>query len=84
MKKKYSGVMPPLKNWIEGYFEILGKCIVDGDWWYTVQVDPIAATWVKQQPRSLWYDHLTPNHYKVVNTFDIHEKVYTLLALRWS
>jgi len=82
--KKYNGTLPPRKFSIDGNFEVQGRAVVDGDWWYTVQVAHIVQPWIWQQPRDLWYDHLSPNHYRVVSTFDIHEKIYTMLALRWS
>jgi len=80
----YTGVMPPRKAVIKNYFEVQDKAIVDGDWWYTVQVNPRVTTWIKEQPASMWYIHLTPNHYKVVDTFDMHEKLYSMMILRWS
>jgi len=83
-RRPYSGVMPPYKSIIKTMFEIRSSAIVDGDTWYTVQVNPRVNSWIKTQDTSLWYNHLTPNHYKVVDTYDIHEKLYTLLALRWS
>jgi hypothetical protein len=83
-RKPYSGVMPPQKAVIKSYFEIQDKSIVDGDQWYTVQVNPRVSPWIKEQNKEFWFNHLTPNHYKVLDTFDIHEKIYTMMALRWS
>ena len=81
---RHNAVMPPQKAVILGYFEVQDKVIVDGDWWYTVQVNPRVGPWIREQTPGLWYNHLTPNHYRVIDTFDLHEKIYTLLAMRWS
>ena len=81
---RYEGVMPPRKAVILRYFEIQDTAQVDGDTWYTVQVNPRVTPWIRQQSKELWYSHISPNHYKVVDTFDVHEKLYTMLALRWS
>ena len=79
-----ANVLPPRKSVIKGYFEVQDKVIVHGDWWYTVQVNPRVSPWIREQSEDLWYNHLTPSHYKVLDTFDIHEKLYTFLVLRWS
>jgi len=53
---KYNGVMP-LSSLLKGYFEVQDKVIVDGDWWYTVQVNRMS--WIKEQTSGLWYNHIT-------------------------
>jgi hypothetical protein len=80
----YNGVMPPSKAVIIGNFEVIDKAIVDGECWRTVQVIPRVSKWIKTQNTNLWYEHKTANHYKVLDTFDISEKFYTMLVLRWS
>jgi hypothetical protein len=80
----YKGVMPPYRSILKNNFEVCDNALVDGEQWYTVQVMPCVQEWVKQQEKNFWYEHFTANNYKVVNTFDMHERLYTMLALRWS
>lgn len=63
-------------------FEILDKAQVDGDIWYTVACTREVSSWVREQPKDLQYTHATQGW--VSNKFDIHEKLYTVMALRWS
>lgn len=65
-------------------FKIIDQTLVDDEQWYTVQVHPDIRLWVRQQPENMWQEHIDQRWYKVANTFDIHEKVYTMLAMRWS
>lgn len=81
--KKYQGVMPPYRNNVTN-FKIIDQAIVDNDQWYTVQVHPDIRSWMRLQPTELWHEHLDQRWYKVANTFDIHEKIYSMLAMRWS
>ena len=81
---RYDGVMPPRKAVIKGMIEIQDTAEVDGAIWYTVQVNPRVGTWIRQQNKDLWGDYIAANYYKMVDTFDVHEKLYSMLALRWS
>ena len=63
-------------------FEINAKAEVDGDTWYTVSCTKDISEWLRTQPKELRYEALA--HGWVLSQFDIHEKLYTLLALRWS
>lgn len=85
MKKhrKYNGVMPPYRKDVNK-FKIIDQAKVDDAQWYTVQVHPDIRSWMCYQPEELWHEHIDQRWYKVANTFDIHEKVYTMLAMRWS
>jgi len=63
-------------------FEINAKAEVDGDIWYTVSCNKEISEWLRTQPKELQYEALA--HGWVLSQFDIHEKLYTLLALKWS
>ena len=63
-------------------FEINAKAEVDGDTWYTVSCTKDISEWLRTQPKELRYEALA--HGWVLSQFDIHEKLYTLLALKWS
>lgn len=83
-RNPYSGVMPPQKSVIKNYFEVQDNAVVDGCQWYTIQVNPRVSPWIKEQNKELWFNHITPNHYKVLDTFDVHEKLFTMLAIKWT
>ena len=81
--KKYQGVMPPYST-REKSFRIIDSAVVDGRMWYTVQTRPPVSEWVRQQPNNQWYSHVGASGYKVIDAFDIEERLYNMLALRWS
>ena len=63
-------------------FEINAKAEVDGATWYTVSCTKEISAWVRSQPKEWQHEALA--HGWVLSQFDIHEKLYTLLSLRWS
>lgn len=70
-----AGNMIPFKKFEEG--------TVDGDIWYTVGCNPIVAEWVRTQPKEMWYEHIDNDWHIPLNKFDMHEKIYTMLGMRW-
>lgn len=81
--KKIKGVVPPYA-YMNTNFTIIGRATVDGEPWVTVQVHPDIRPWFRTQPQKMWYEHIDHNWYVVANTFDMHEKIYTMLLLRWA
>jgi hypothetical protein len=81
---KYDGVMPPHKSVIVGNYEKLDSILVDGKYWYKLQVVPRVRDWIKVQNKNLWYEHVTSNNYKVLDTFYVYETLYTQLILLWT
>lgn len=65
-------------------FKIQHHCQVDGLTWYTVSCTREVAKWIRSQDREIWYEHINGKWDVIHNTFDIHEKLYTLLALKWA
>jgi len=65
---------------------ILDQAEVDGETWYTVQCKPsIVSGWVQEQDSNLWHRHINENYWtKHFNVFDMHEKLYTMLILKWQ
>lgn len=83
-RRPYEGVMPPYKAVIIGNFEIRESALVDGEEWHTVQVTPRVTKWIHEQNTNMWYSHKTASKYKVLDTFDIHTKLYTIMAIKFS
>jgi len=67
-----------------GNFEITDQAPVDGETWYTVACVSVVCEWMREQPKELWHEHIDLRWIHYSNKFDIHEKLYTVLALRWS
>ncbi len=66
---------------------ILDQALVDGETWYTVQCKPsLVSGWVQQQDPGMWRRHeqIDKNWYVHFNVFDMHEKLYTMLILKWK
>ena len=64
--------------------KIHDQSIVDGKIWYTVGCYDDTSKWLRSQNRELWHEHVEHMWAGYHNTFDIDEKLYTMLALRWS
>jgi hypothetical protein len=66
-------------------FRIHDRGLVDDRTWYTVSCSHEASQWLKRQSRELWHEHIHNKwDVRINNMFDIDEKLYTMLALRWS
>jgi hypothetical protein len=60
---------------------VLDQAQVDENQWYTLEVDPAVATWIRQQCYEHWYEH-SSNRFRPI--MDVHEQLYTMLQLKWS
>lgn len=58
---------------------VLDQTTVDDNQWYTLDVDPAVAAWVRQQPQEHWYEHPGQIFRSIV---DVHEHLYTIMLLR--
>ena len=65
-------------------FQILSRAEVDDSVWYTVKCLPEVSAWMRQQPKELQYSHIDSRWVVYRDIFDIHEKLYTILALKWQ
>jgi len=66
---------------------ILDQADVDGETWYTVQCKPsYVSGWIQEQDPALWHrhEHIDLKWYVHFNVFDMHEKLYTMLMLKWK
>lgn len=60
------------------------EAIVDDSNWFTVKCNVEVAKWVRGQPIGMWYEHIDKNWTFHKNTFDMHEKIYTMLQLKYG
>jgi hypothetical protein len=71
---------PPIK--------VLNKAIVDGEQWYTISCLRDTSIWIREnyadQEDKTWFQNIDEKWQINFNVFDVHEKLYTLLVLRWS
>ena len=66
---------------------ILDSATVDGETWYTVQCKPsYVSGWLQEQDPTMWHrhEHIDKQWYMHFNVFDMHEKLYTMLILKWK
>jgi hypothetical protein len=64
---------------------ILDQALVDGETWYTVQCKPsLVSGWIQEQDANMWHNHIDQRWDMHFNVFDMHEKLYTMLILRWA
>lgn len=68
-------------------FVVLDTTKVDSQTWYTVRCTKEVGEWLRQTYKDrqddLWYEHIDKTWYFHRNKFDIHEKIYFLLSLKW-
>jgi hypothetical protein len=64
--------------------KIHDQSIVDGATWYSVSCYDDASRWLQSQDQELWHEHINTKWGVINHLFDIHEKLYTMLALKWS
>lgn len=63
-------------------FLISDQAQVDGETWYSVRCSEEVGTWLRSQHKELQRE--SQDQRWATCYFDIHEKLYTVLALRWS
>lgn len=68
--------------------EILARATVDGEQWYTVACKKEASIWFRETHKDvedkLWHCHIDDKWVAFSNRFDMHEKLYTLLAMKFA
>ena len=65
-------------------FQITDQAEVDGAIWYTVTCVREVSDWIRTQPEELQHSHIDQNWTIYHNKFDLHENLYSILALKWS
>jgi hypothetical protein len=64
-------------------YRYLSEATVDGEKWYTVTGQKPVCTWIRTQDNKLWHEHIDSNWNISYNTFDMHEKLYTMLGMKF-
>ena len=77
------GIITPWR-YKTNFFKIHDQSIVDGATWYTVSCYDDTSEWLRTQDQELWHEHINNKWGKINHLFDIHEKIYTMLALKFS
>jgi len=74
-----------LSQWIyKPRVKIHDQSTVDGATWYTVGCYDDTSEWLRSHDQELWHEHIEKMWAGYHNIFDIHEKLYTMMALKWS
>ena len=67
-------------------FKIESTTIVDNSTWYTISCSKEVAKWIREtyseSNDDKWYEHKSTRFPR--SLFDIHEKIYTILSLKWQ
>lgn len=66
------------------YYSTIDRAEVDGNNWFTVKCSNEISQWIKTQPKDMWHEHIDKDWYLYKNMFDIHEKIHTMLHLRYG
>ena len=65
-------------------YQNITHATVDDHEWYTVKCNKETAAWVRQQNKDMWYEHIDSNWTVYKNMFDLHERIYTMLQLKFG
>lgn len=57
-------------------YKLITNAQVDDAQWFTVKCNREVSAWVRTQSRAMWYEHGE-------TIFDVHEKIYTQIGLKW-
>ena len=66
------------------YYAVIDQAMVDNARWYPVKCSGEVSKWIKTQPENMWYEHIDKDWMVYKNTLDIHEKIYTMLQLKYG
>lgn len=68
-------------------YKILTTATVDGSQWYTVTCTRDISIWIRETFADLedkqWFSNIDEKWMINMNTYDMHEELYTMLQLRW-
>ncbi len=77
-------VMAQMWNTVNPQYFVIDRAMVDGAMWYTVKSSNTICQWIKTQSPDLWHENIDKNWMINKYTFDIHEKIYTMLQLKYG
>jgi len=66
------------------HYSNVDQSTVDGEQWYTVKCSTGILLWVKTHPQNMWHEHIDSNWYFDKTVLDVHEKIYTMLQLKYG
>ena len=66
------------------FYSKIDQATVDRAQWYTIKCSVEISSWIKNQPSVLWHEHIDKDWKVYKNTFDIHEKIYTMIQLKYG
>jgi hypothetical protein len=77
-------VVPDNNRLLVGNFAAIEESIVDGEQWYKVIAILSVAKWIREQNSDMWQDCQTIHGNRLVNTVDIHSKLYSMMAIKFG
>lgn len=58
--------------------------LVDGVPWYVVKCKKEVAAWIRTQDTNLWYEHIDSQWFVYKDRFDVHEKLVTMISIKFG
>lgn len=88
-KKLAARIMPKPKVMDRKQYAVKDTTTVDNSTWYTITCTLEVAKWIREtysdSNDDKWYEHKNINTWGYrQSVFDIHEKIYTMLSLKWE
>lgn len=82
-KSYMNKIIEEYQNLMAVPYKQLSQATVDGEKWYTVSGQKHVCEWIRTQDEKCWHEHIDQDWYVSFSTFDIHEKIYTMLGMKF-
>lgn len=82
-KSHMNRIIQEYQNLMATPYRYITEANVDGEKWYTVSGQKPVCAWIRTQDQQYWHEHINKDWYVSYNTFDIHEKIYTMLGMKF-
>ena len=82
-KSNVNAVMQEWQEYMAKPFRHLGEATVDGEKWYTVNGQKRVCQWIRTQDQKFWFEHIDDKWNISYNTFDVHERIYTMMGMKF-
>jgi hypothetical protein len=67
---------------------LMNQSRVDGETWYTISCWKEVSAWIREcfgdQENQGWFENIDEQWHINMNVFDVNEKIYTVLRLKWT
>ena len=82
-KSHMNRILQEWRGYMAAPYKQLSHATVDGEKWYTVSGQKLVCEWIRTQDEKYWHEHIDQDWYVSFSTFDIHEKIYAMLGMKF-